>query len=103
MSKPIRMGGPMVWSLLLRQNFAQPVVAMRLLRVAECGARTRAKLAVDTWRDTPEQVLAALGTLRSAPAILAGLKHMGWDETTPDPTGGIAHLLSLASGPFREQ
>jgi hypothetical protein len=96
MSKPTPMGGPMVWGLIIREHFEQPATAMRLLRVAECGAKARANLAVDAWCAKPESLIEALSTLRSAPAVLAALKRLGWDETTPDPSGGIARLRAVA-------
>lgn len=97
MSKPVQMGGPIAWSLILREHQADPARAMRLLRVAGCGARTRAALAVDTWRTQgPEKVIEALATVRSAAAVAFALNRMGWDEETPDPTGKIAQLRLMA-------
>lgn len=88
--------GPILWKLVLREKGQDPVQAMRLLREAGASAKTRAKMAVETWgQDTPK-VGAALLTLRSAEALRWALEALGWDERTSDPEGTIARLRRLA-------
>ena len=86
-----------LWKIILRQQGEDPVAAMRTLREGGASAKTRAKLAVETWGSGDlEKLRAALLTLRSCEALRWALDHLGWDEATPDPMGTVARLRHLA-------
>ena len=96
--------GAALWKIILRQQGDDPVAAMRTLREGGASAKTRAKLAVETWKDgDPERLRTALLTLRSCEALLWALDHLGWDESTPDPQGSLARLRRMAGVERKDQ
>lgn len=77
--------GLALWRLILREKGHDPAEAMKCLRVAEAGAATRARLAVEFWQE-PGPRCEALTTLRSVTALKVGLKRAGWllEDGTPE-------------------